>query len=104
MRRMRLVVDLKNGSGPREMYTNMISDTEWERIVGYRTSLISDKGLGDTDYCIWAYTLCRLAGDKMPPTWTEWVEANPDMTIEVDLTWTAADNPNPTTVELPADS
>lgn len=104
MLKMKLTVDLADGRGPRVMYTNMMSDTEWERIEGRRASMIATLGLGDSDYCCWAYTLCKLAGDKVPATWREWVAEYPDMTIEVDKSLTAADNPNPTKAELPADN
>jgi hypothetical protein len=31
--------------------------------------------------CCWAYILCKLAGDKVPGTWREWVAEHPDMEI-----------------------
>ena len=76
---IKLRVDLKNGKPARELRTNMLAIVEWEKTENRRTA--DGKGIGFADLCCWAYTLCKLAGDKVPGTWREWVAEHPDMEI-----------------------
>jgi hypothetical protein len=77
--RVKLRVDLQDGRGEREMVTNMLAIVEWEKLENRRSA--DGKGIGFADMCCWAYVLCKLAGDKVPGTWREWVAEHPDMTI-----------------------
>jgi hypothetical protein len=75
--RLKLKVDLQDGTAPLELTTNMFVICEWEKTEGRK---ISDGNL------------LKLSGEKMPATYRDWVKANPNMTIEaIDET-----DPNPT--------
>ena len=77
--KIKLELDLQDGRGKRVMTTNMFVVCEWEKTENRRSA--DGKGIGFSDMCCWAYTLCKLAGDKVPANWREWVTENPDMTI-----------------------
>ena len=77
--RVKLKIDLKDGREPRTMVTNMLAIVEWEKTENRRSA--DGKGIGFVDMCCWAYILCKLAGDKVPGTWREWVAEHPDMEI-----------------------
>ena len=77
--KVKLSIDLGDGKPAREMVTNMLAIVDWERTENRRSA--DGKGIGFSDMCCWAYTLCKLAGDKVPANWREWVAENPDMTI-----------------------
>jgi len=88
--RLKLKVDLQDGAPVHEVTTNMACICEWERTENRKIS--DGKGIGYSDLVCWAHYLLRLAGEKLPATYREWVKANPNMTIEaVDET-----DPNPT--------
>ena len=88
--RLKLKVDLGDGTEVRELTTNMFVICEWERTENRKTS--DGKGIGYSDLVCWAYHLLKLQGEKMPATYRDWVKANPNMPIEaVDET-----DPNPT--------
>lgn len=76
---IKLRIDLRDGKPAREMSTNMLAIVEWEKSENRRTA--DGKGIGFSDLCCWAYTLCKLAGDKVPGSWREWVAQHPDMTV-----------------------
>lgn len=92
-------IDLHNGKGKRTMRTNMLSTVEWEKTENRR--LQDGKGFGYSDLCCMAYVLCKLAGDKVPGTWREWVAEHPDM--EINAVQEVADD-TPTTEELGAEA
>jgi len=77
--RVKLKIDLNDGKPAREMTTNMLAIVEWEKTENRRSA--DSKGIGHTDMCCWAYTLCKLAGDKVPGSWREWLAEHPDMEI-----------------------
>ena len=77
--RVKMRIDLKDGRPAREMTTNMLAIVEWEKTENRRSA--DGKGIGFVDMCCWAYILCKLAGDKVPATWREWVAEHPDMEI-----------------------
>ena len=78
--RLKLKVDLGDGTEVRELTTNMFVICEWERTENRKTS--DGKGIGYSDLVCWAYHLLKLQGEKMPATYRDWVKANPNMTIE----------------------
>lgn len=91
-------VDLKDGNGERELTTNMFVVCEWEKLENRKIS--DGKGIGYGDMACWAYLLCKLAGDKVPANWREWVKQYPEMTLEaIDET-----NPNLTALALTDDN
>jgi hypothetical protein len=77
--KVKLSIDLHDGKPAREMTTNMLAIVDWEKTENRRAA--DNKGIGYIDMCCWAYTLCKLAGDKVPATWREWVAENPNMEI-----------------------
>ena len=77
--KVKLSINLGDGKPEREMVTNMLAIVDWERTENRRSA--DGKGIGFSDMCCWAYTLCKLAGDKVPATWREWVTEHPNMTI-----------------------
>ena len=88
--KLKLKVDLNNGSAPVEMTTNMFVICEWERTENRKIS--DGKGIGYTDLVCWAFHLLKLNGETLPPNYRDWVKANSNMTIEaIDET-----DPNPT--------
>ena len=88
--RLKLKIDLNDGTVPVELTTNMFVICEWEKTEGRKIS--DGKGIGYSDLVCWAYHLLKLSGEKMPPNYRDWVKANPNMTIEaIDET-----DPNPT--------
>lgn len=88
--KLKLAIDLKDGRGVREMTTTLFVIAEWERNENRKVT--DGRGIGVSDMASWAYTLCKIAGDAVPPTWQEWLQKYPDMEIDlVDQT-----NPNPT--------
>jgi hypothetical protein len=87
--RLKLKVDMRDGTAPVELITNMFVICEWEKTENRKIS--DGKGIGYSDLVCWAYHLLKLAGEKLPPTYRDWVKANPNMTIEaIDET-----DPNP---------
>ena len=78
--RLKLKVDLQDGTAPFELTTNMFVICEWEKTEGRKIS--DGKGIGYTDLVCWAYNLLKLSGQKMPATYRDWVKENPNMTIE----------------------
>ena len=78
--RLKLKVDLNDGTQPVELMTNMFVICEWEKTEGRKIS--DGKGIGYTDLVCWAYNLLKLNGTKVPATYREWVKENPNMTIE----------------------
>tara|TARA_R110000824_G_scaffold313875_2_gene500731 strand:- start:209 stop:502 length:294 start_codon:yes stop_codon:yes gene_type:complete len=92
--KVKLKLDLADGKAERELTTNLFVICEWEKTENRRVS--DGKGIGYSDLVCWAYNLVKLAGDKVPKTWREWLEQNPDMQVTaVDQT-----DPNPTGLEL----
>ena len=88
--RLKLKVDLRDGTAPIELTTNMFVICEWEKTENRKIS--DGKGIGYSDLVCWAYHLLKMSGEKMPATYRDWVKANPNMTIEaIDET-----DPNPT--------
>ena len=85
--KLKLKVDLNNGSAPVEMTTNMFVICEWERTENRKIS--DGKGIGYTDLVCWAFHLLKLNGETLPPNYRDWVKQNPNMTIE------AIDETNP---------
>ena len=96
--KVKLSVDLHNGTPPVELVTNMYVVCEWEKLENRKVS--DGKGIGYTDLACWAYHLCKLAGDTVPDNWREWVKQHPDM----DLTSVDETNPNPTALALTEDN
>jgi hypothetical protein len=87
--RLKLKVNMRDGTAPVELITNMFVICEWEKTENRKIS--DGKGIGYSDLVCWAYHLLKLAGEKLPPTYRDWVKANPNMTIEaIDET-----DPNP---------
>ncbi len=78
--KVKLSVDLHNGTPPVELVTNMYVVCEWEKLENRKVS--DGKGIGYTDLVCWAYNLLKLSGQKMPATYRDWVKENPNMTIE----------------------
>ena len=88
--KIKLRVTVKPGTEPREVTTNLLVISEWEKSENRKVS--DGRGIGVNDFVCWAFHLFKLAGETMPATWAEWLKQNPDMDIEaVDQT-----NPNPT--------
>jgi hypothetical protein len=88
--KLRLKIDLQDGTGPRVLNTNLFVIAEWERLEGRKIS--DGRGIGVSDMACWAHMLCKLAGDKVPLTWQEWLKQHPEVDIEVE----DHTNPNPT--------
>jgi hypothetical protein len=78
--RLKLKVNMRDGTAPVELITNMFVICEWEKTENRKIS--DGKGIGYSDLVCWAYHLLKLAGEKLPPTYRDWVKANPNMTIE----------------------
>ena len=92
--KVKLKLDLGNGKPEREFTTNLAVICGWEYLENRRVS--DGKGIGYSDLVCWAFLLAKGAGDKVPKTWREWLEQNPDMQLTaVDQT-----DPNPTGLEL----
>ena len=88
--KLKLKVNLGDGTPEKEVTTNMFVICEWEKNENRKIS--DNKGIGYSDIACWAHTLFKVAGEKVPANYREWVKLNPDMTIEaVDETI-----PNPT--------
>ncbi len=88
--KIKLRVTLKPDAQPREVTTNLLVISEWEKSENRKVS--DGRGIGVNDLVCWAYHLFKLGGETMPPSWSEWLKQNPDMDIEaVDTT-----DPNPT--------
>ncbi len=88
--KLKMKLDLHDGTEIRDLTTNLFVVCEWERTENRKVS--DGKGIGYSDLVCWAYHLLRLAGEKLPANYREWVKLNPNMTIEaVDET-----DPNPT--------
>jgi hypothetical protein len=88
--KLRLKIDLQDGTEARVLNTNLFVIAEWERLEGRKIS--DGRGIGVSDMACWAHMLCKLAGDKVPATWQEWLKQHPDVDIEVE----DQTNPNPT--------
>lgn len=88
--KIKLIVDYGNGKEPDVLFTNLFVISEWERLENRRAS--DGRGLGISELACWAHTLLTLKGEKIPKTWREWLQQNPDLTI------TSEDktDPNPT--------
>ena len=88
--KLKMKLDLHDGTELRDLTTNLFVVCEWERTENRKVS--DGKGIGYSDLVCWAYHLLKLAGEKLPANYREWVKLNPNMTIEaVDET-----DPNPT--------
>jgi len=92
--KVKLSVDLHNGTPPVELVTNMYVVCEWEKLENRKVS--DGKGIGYSDLCCWAYLIMQVRGDSLPASWRQWVKANPDMEVAaIDET-----NPNPTALAV----
>ena len=85
--KLKLKVNLGNGTGDQEFTTNMFVICEWEKNENRKIS--DGKGIGYSDLLCWAHCLAKLSGQTVPANYREWVKQNPDMTIE------AVDETNP---------
>ena len=88
---MKMSVTVTPGSEPVAMTTNLLCITEWERTE--KRKLSDGVGVGASDMVCWAFFMFKQSGRLMPEeTWRDWLNANPDMQIDVvDET-----DPNPT--------
>ena len=68
--RLKLKVDLHDGSDVREVTTNMFVICEWEKTEGRKIS--DGKGIGYSDLVCWAYHLLKIGGEKLPPNYRDW--------------------------------
>ena len=80
--KIRLKVDLHDGHGPRHVTTNLFMITEWEKQE--RRKLSDGLGFGATDMAFWAHFLLKRELPDIPKTYSEWLEQNPDIDIEVE--------------------
>ena len=80
--KIRLKVDLHDGHGPRHVTTNLFTITEWEKQE--RRKLSDGLGFGATDMAFWAHFLLKRELPDIPKTYSEWLEQNPDIDIEVE--------------------
>jgi hypothetical protein len=77
--KIKIKVDMNDGTPAFELTTNLFIICEWERIENRRTS--DGKGVGHSDLCCWAYLILQMRGDTLPNDWRKWVKANPNMDI-----------------------
>ena len=80
--KLRLKIDLQDGTGPRVLNTNLFVIAEWERLENRRVS--DGRGIGASDMACWAYIMLGIKGETLPATWREWLKANPDVEIGVE--------------------
>lgn len=78
--KQKLTVDIHDGTEIRELTTNLFVICEWEKTENRKVS--DGKGIGYNDLVCWAWNLLKLAGEKLPATYREWVKLNPDMEIK----------------------
>jgi len=77
--KVKIKVELHDGTPAVELTTNLFIVCEWERIENRKVA--DGKGIGYSDLCCWAYLIFQMRGDTMPGDWRKWVKANPTMEI-----------------------
>jgi len=87
----KIKLDVKRGDTVETITTTMFVIAEWERIENRRFS--DGRGIGMRDLGCWAHILLKVKGEKLPESYMQWLEENPDMEItdHKDVT-----DPNPT--------
>ena len=95
MAKVKLEIDLDNGTPSFQIYTTLFAICEWEE--KFNRKLTDGRPLGAADWAFWAYTILKLRGEKMPDDYKDWLKENPglDVTPVMDNT-----NPNLTGGEL----
>jgi hypothetical protein len=92
--KIKLRITLNENTPPRDVTTNLLVISEWEKSENRKVS--DGRGIGIMDMVFWAHFMLKRSNYKMEATPKLWLEANPDMEIEtVDMT-----NPNLTGGEL----
>ena len=88
--KIKLRITLNENTPPRDVTTNLLVISEWEKSENRKVS--DGRGIGIMDMVFWAHFMLKRSTHKVEPTPQLWLEAHPDMEIEtVDMT-----NPNPT--------
>ena len=77
--KVKIKVELNDGTPAIELTTNLFIVCEWERIENRKVA--DGKGIGYSDLCCWAYLIFQMRGDTLPADWRKWVKANPTMEI-----------------------
>jgi len=77
--KIKIKVEMNDGTPPVELTTNLFVVCEWERIENRKVA--DNKGIGYSDLCCWAYLILQMQGNTMPSDWRKWVKANPTMEI-----------------------
>ena len=77
--KVKIKVELNDGTPPVELTTNLFVVCEWERIENRKVA--DGKGIGYSDLCCWAYLMLQMRGDTLPADWRKWVKANPTMEV-----------------------
>jgi len=77
--KIKIKVEMNDGTPAVELTTNLFVVCEWERIENRKVS--DGKGIGYSDLCCWAYLIFQMRGDTLPGDWRKWVKANPTMEI-----------------------
>jgi len=95
MAKVKLEIDLDNGTPAFQIYTTLYAIAEWEE--KFNRKLTDGRAMGVVDWSFWAYTILKLRGEKMPDDYKDWLKENPglDVTPVKDDT-----NPNLTGGEL----
>ena len=89
--KIKLKVDLGDGTEPIFVKTTAFCIAEWEKENNRRIS--DGRGFGVIDMAWWAHFLLKRSDTKVPATSREWMEENPELEISSDGDET---NPNPT--------
>ena len=77
--KVKIKVELNDGTPAIELTTNLFIVCEWERLENRKVA--DGKGIGYSDLCCWAYLIFQMRGDTLPADWRKWVKANPTMEI-----------------------
>ena len=77
--KIKLFVDYGDGKEPEVLFTNLFVIAELERLENRRAS--DGRGFGVSELACWAHTILTIKGEKLPKTWREWLQQNPEITI-----------------------
>jgi hypothetical protein len=78
--KIKIKVDMNDGTPAVELTTNLFVVCEWERIENRRSHLTVKESA--TAICaVGLILILQMRGDTLPNDWRKWVKANPNMDI-----------------------
>ena len=78
MAKVKLEIELGDGSPPFRINTTLHAICEWEE--KFNRKLTDGRPLGAADWTFWAHTILKLTM-KLPDDWKDWVKENPEMDV-----------------------